>query len=122
MIVLRPKYLMIGGGIIFLLIMVSLAQEMNRRWQYQSEVDQLEKSAAQLQKNVVELENLNTYFRTPEYQERQAREKLNYRAPGEKVVLIPQNDSAAQASRAVVPAAAPAAVPWLWWKIFFVDQ
>lgn len=117
------RTMMIGATIIVFLILLSLGQELNRRWQYQREVDRLEAEVRDMKKSVIELENLNQYFRTPEYQERLAREKLNYHKPGEKVVLVPQNqsiDTTAENSAAVELLAV--SIPQLWWERFFVEN
>lgn len=106
--------------IVTLLLLVSLAQEMNRRIQIQREVRALEAKAADLQRAVIELGNLNQYFRTDAYQERLAREKLNYRAPGEQVVLIPENAQPATVATGQTEQAMATAPLEEWWKIFFV--
>ena len=120
---LRPKLIIGVTIVIVFLILLSLVQEMNRRWQVQREVQRLEEEVAGIQKEVVELDNLNTYFRTEDYQERLAREKLNYRAPGEQVVLIPEED-ATQTENELPQATADVSIstPMRWWRIFFVDS
>lgn len=108
--------------IVSLLLLVSLAQEMNRRIQIQREVRALETRAQDLERSVIELANLNQYFRTDAYQERLAREKLNYRAPGEQVVLIPENAQPATQAEEVAKAAEKSSPLEEWWKIFFVPE
>ena len=117
-----PKLVLSAAGIIALFIFISLAQEMNRRLQVQREVAQLETEVRALEKSVIEMESLNTYFRTDAFQERMAREKLNFRAPGEEVILL----SAENAIREV-PAVAGAeteevSIPRRWWDIFFAPR
>src|SRR3989344_5329036 len=85
--VLSPKLITSIAGIVAVFILVSLAQEMNRRLQVQREVAKLQQEVHGLEKTIVEMENLNQYFDTDDFQERMAREKLNYRAAGETVVL-----------------------------------
>ncbi|MEX1112482.1 MAG: septum formation initiator family protein [Candidatus Andersenbacteria bacterium] len=118
----KPKLIIGSTAIVVVLILMSLGQEVNRRWQVQREVAQLDQEVQALQKNVLELNHLNQYFRTDDYQERLAREKLNYRAPDEHVVLIP-DESAAQESKATLPKESKEQVanPMRWWRIFFVD-
>lgn len=117
----RPQIVLGITGIIALLIIFSLAQEANRRWQVQREVARLEKETSDMQKSLVALEQLNEYFRTPDYKERLAREQLNFRAPGEKVVLIPEH--AGTPTRETVKAnqkQSPLSIPLKWWYLFFV--
>jgi cell division protein FtsB len=40
-----------------------------------------------------ELEELNIYYQSNSYKEKQARLKLGYAKPGESVIIIPQDDS-----------------------------
>lgn len=123
MTLLRPKVVLGVAGLIIFFILLSLAQEMNRRWQVQREVRQLEQQVRGMERSVVELENLNQYFRTDDYQERLAREKLDYRAPGEKVVLIPEEDvSSSEASAAEEQDSPSVSIPERWWHIFFVEE
>lgn len=120
---LRPKIIISVTLVIVFLILLSLAQEMNRRWQIEREVALLDEEVSNLQKSVIELENLNQYFRTDDYQERLAREKLNYRAPGENVVLIPEEELTTPEAESLPQAESEQSVsiPMRWWQIFFVN-
>jgi len=108
------------AGIIVVFILFSLAQEMNRRLQIQREVAQLDQEARNLEKSIVEMEQLNQYFKTDSFQERMAREKLNYRAPGEEVVLIPEQDLEQAAVDTREVETREMAIPEKWWRVFFV--
>ena len=122
MAVLKPNFILGGTAIVALLILFSLAQEMNRRWQVQREVTKLEADVSKMERKVIELEQLNEYFSTPDYKERLAREQLNYRAPGEKVVLIPERVAGIQQSAAQEhQQEKERSTPLRWWHIFFVD-
>lgn len=118
---LRPKIVVGVTVVVVIMVLLSLVQEMNRRLQIQREVRQLEAQAEDMKKTITNLENLNQYFRTDDYQERLAREKLNYQAPGEQVVLIP--DEAAEPV-ATQKKEAERVMPIIekWWRIFFVDE
>ena len=119
---IRPNMVLIATGAIVLLIVLSLAQEVNRRWQVQTQIRELQSQVDAMQKHLVELQQLNEYFKTPDYQERLAREQLNYRAPGEKVVLIPEPAAGDQQTAAPSSPAAPQlSNPLKWWYLFFVN-
>lgn len=120
--ILRPKLIIGVGAGISLLILFSLGQEMNRRWQIQRQVQQLDSELKKAQHQVAGLANLNQYFRTDDYQERLAREKLNYQAPGEKVVLLPEQPPADVAAVSSEPEEVPPSIAMRWWKLFFVDE
>lgn len=119
---ISPKVMLGATGIIVLFILFSLAQEMNRRLQIQREIVQLEQEAREVEKSLIAMENLNQYFRTDAFQERMAREKLNYRAEGEKVVLITEDYQAAAVETQAVDERVDSSIPRRWWQIFFGDQ
>jgi cell division protein FtsB len=117
----QPKVILAVTAIIVALILISLAQEVHRRWQTAREIQKLETEVHNAQKQVVELQNLNQYFSTEDYQERLAREKLNYQAPGEHVVAVPENQT--QTATAAPTQEKPRqSIPLTWWKVFFVDD
>lgn len=118
----KPNVVLGITAVIVVLILFSLAQEMNRRWQVQREISRLEGEVNKMEKRVVELTQLNEYFSTPDYRERLAREQLNYKAPGEKVVLIPEHSSATQQTEEENKTAeTKRSIPLTWWYLFFVD-
>ena len=120
---MRLKLIMGVAALIALFLVVSLVQEMNRRWQVQREVQRLEQEVKESQRKTIELENLNQYFRTDDYQERLARENLNYAAEGEKVVLIPEDQVQIEVkSGNVLQKVELDSTPMRWWKILFVDE
>ena len=111
------------AGVIVFFLLLSLAQEVNRQWQAQREIQRLSDQVRQQQAAVVELENLNRYFRTDDFQERLAREKLNYRAPGEQVVLIPDAELRPESdSTEITQEPQILSVPRLWWDAFFAPR
>lgn len=121
MAILKPKLVVGAAGVVAVIVVLSLVQEMNRRMQIQREVRQLEAQAEEMKRTIASLENLNQYFRTDDYQERLAREKLNYQAPGETVVLIPDEEAVAAGAK---PSPPERAVPIIekWWRVFFVPE
>ncbi|MBI3251504.1 MAG: septum formation initiator family protein [Candidatus Andersenbacteria bacterium] len=118
---LQPRIVIGTTTIIILLILFSLGQEMSRRWQVERAVAQLEVEAGTLKKSVTELENLNQYFKTSDFQERLAREKLNYRAPGEEVVLVPEDSQVDEdvVGSQLIDRALVVPTPLKWWNAFF---
>lgn len=118
---LRPKWVVGITIVVAVVVLLSLVQEMNRRIQIQREVRKLETEVSEAERSITQLENLNQYFRTDDYQERLAREKLNYQAPGEKVILIPDETTGEIATSAPAP---ERVVPIIekWWRIFFVPE
>lgn len=107
-----------AAGIVAVLIIFSLVQEMNRRLSVQREIVRLESEANKLEKNLIQMENLNQYFKTDDFAELMAREKLNYRAEGEKVVLIPETEAVRDESEEG-EAIDNRSIPKRWWDAFF---
>lgn len=119
----RLKIGLVVAGFVMLFLIVSLVQEMNRRYQVQREVQALEAEVKTAERKTVELEHLNQYFRTDAFQERLARENLNYSAPGEKVVLVPEEAQDVKTVSNEVPnKEANPSTPLKWWQIFFVTE
>lgn len=119
----RPKLVIGVVAVAGSLLTISLVQEMNRRWQVQREVQGLEADVKTAERKVIELEQLNQYFRTDAFQERLARESLNYSAPGEKVVLIPEEAVPTEAqSGKVAQKTTLNSMALKWWKVFFVND
>jgi len=112
---------MATAGVVVLFILFSLAQEMNRRIQIQREVARLDQEVRGLDKEIAEMENLNEYFRSNAFQERVAREKMNYRAPGEEVVLIPEVLGEQVAVEENIVDSEPVSIPERWWRVFFIE-
>lgn len=119
---INPKVSLGIFVVVVLILLVSLAEEMNRRLQVQSEIQQLEQEVQSMERRVIELSHLNTYFGTEAYQERLAREKLNFRAPGEKVVLIPDGPSETDQPTASAPDQETSSIALRWWHVFFVEE
>lgn len=115
------KLILAAAGVVVLFILVSLAQEMNRRIQIQREVARLDQEVRSLDKKIAEMENLNQYFRSNAFQERMAREKMNYRAPGEEVVLMPEVLGEQDVVERSVVDSIPVSIPERWWRIFFIE-
>lgn len=116
----RLSLIATAAGIVVFFLLISLAQEVNRQWQVQREIARLQEDVRTQEATIVELENLNQYFRTDDYQERLAREKLNYHAPGEQVVLIPDTDLQEEATGlSTEDEIVDSPIPKMWWDVFF---
>jgi len=120
---LKPKLVVAVAAVIGLILIVSLVQEMNRRYQVQREVQALQQEVTSAERKVIELDQLNQYFRTDAFQERLARENLNYSAPGETVVLIPEEAAPVEVESSVISEEPEVySPPMKWWRIFFVED
>ena len=114
------KLILAAAVVVVLFILVSLAQEMNRRIQIQREVAELDQEVRGLDKEIAQMENLNQYFRSDAFQERMAREKMDYRAPGEEVVLIPEVLGEQTVVEESVVESVSFSIPERWRRLFFM--
>jgi uncharacterized protein YeeX (DUF496 family) len=117
--IFNTKILLVGAVVFLIVILSALAQEMNRRIQVQREVARLEQEVRDMDKSILEMENLNQYFRSDAYQERMAREKLNYREEGETVVLLPDEHSQVNTREEEEEEREKVFIPLSWWRTFF---
>jgi len=83
-----PKFLTLIGLIIVVLIAISLAKNMNKRYLAQQEMNQLEEEISKLENKNSELKNLIEYFESDQFIEEKARLNLGFKKRGENVVVI----------------------------------
>lgn len=63
-----------------------------QKYQIDKEIKKLEAETEKVKRDNEQLAGLIQYLQTPEYQEKQAREKLNLKKDGEMVVVLPDTD------------------------------
>ncbi len=74
------------------LIMVITAKMLVQKRVIDREVGKLQKQSERIKKDNEQLGSLIQYLNTPEYKEKEAREKLNLAKEGEHVVVLPSGD------------------------------
>jgi cell division protein FtsL len=77
-----------AGLTVLVLIGISLGKETYRKRQVQKEIEGLQDQVRQLNQENSELNNLIAYFSTQEFQEKEAREKLNLQKDNEQMVVL----------------------------------
>lgn len=103
----------VGSGLIQLVI---------RRRSVDADIARLEAEAEQLEGKNGEMTTLIQRFQTTAFLEREARLKLNMQKPGEEVIVIERNDTAAPAAlAAVLGVQTPNWKRW-WWYFFDREQ
>lgn len=68
-------------------------QEASRSRQIENEMKKLEEDAAKIKNDNLSLEDKIAYFKTQEFQESEAKKRLNYQKPEENVVIIKPSPS-----------------------------
>lgn len=83
-----------------------------------TEVARLQEQADKLAYDNKQLDELIKYMDTPEYKEREAREKLNLKKPGEEVYILAADSNAGQVAGAQEEAQSN---PKKWFNYFFKE-
>lgn len=111
------------GLVAVALISVAIYKENARKKQVQAEIDSLEKQAEQIRKENASLTDKIAYLGSGDFQEKEAKDKLNLQKPDESVVIIqpersvdnPQEAKEDSRQQVVVKVS----MPEKWWKYFF---
>jgi len=118
----------LAGLAVLVLIGISLGKEVYRKRQIQKEIDGLQSQISQMGQQNGDMENLISYLSSTDFQEKEAREKLNLQKGDEKMIVL-RKDVVPADSQPQVNAAAPQAPPednspnWQkWWKYFFAAK
>lgn len=119
-----PKLVLICGFFILAAVSFFLAKEYYRKRQIQAEITGLEQEAAKINRENLEIQDKIAYLQSQDYQEREAKDKLNLQNPGENVVVIKPGVAREQGIKAEnenLPQPLPPDVsnPQKWWKYFF---
>jgi len=82
------KIILIPAILVIILVITALARETYKKNQIQREIDTLKEKALQIDKESSHIQEKITYLGSAEYQEKEAKDKLSLRSPGESVVVI----------------------------------
>lgn len=100
---------------------VAMIKEIIRQVEINQQITALEQQIGALQQQNSELDTLLEYFNSSAFQEKQMKERLNMQAPGERVVMIPNEAMPDSGTVQVVPVQpeAPVSNVIKWRKYFF---
>jgi len=82
------RLLLAISTLILVCLSAGLGKEFYRGYQIQREIESLKKDIESFRKSNYELSKLIEYYKTDEYKEVQARERLNLKKDGEKIIVI----------------------------------
>lgn len=118
----------LAGLAVLVLIGISLGKEVYRKRQIQKEIDGLQSQIGQLGQQNGDMENLISYLSSTDFQEKEAREKLNLQKSDEKMIVL-RKDVVEPESQPRETTVNPQAPPednspnWQkWWKYFFASR
>lgn len=112
----RVVHLVIAA--LLLAVVVSFGREVARRYAISRELSGLRAQAEELQKQKSQLSDMIDYFRSPLFQEQEARTKLGLAKPGESVVIVPLTDDN-QTEKVQQEPQQTISNPLKWWLYFF---
>ena len=90
---LESKKATILFSIALIFVMVFAAKILYQKYQIDREIANLQKQADKIKQDNNQLSYLIQYFSTEQYQEKEAREKLNLQKEGEHVVVLPNGSN-----------------------------
>lgn len=90
------------GLLLTIYIFALLTSESTKSYHLRQKEDELQAQIDKLQADIEELGYKISYYKTDEYKEKLAREKLNMQSPGESVVIVRGKDNAGQSSSSVL--------------------
>jgi cell division protein FtsB len=117
----------LAGLTVLVLIGISLGKEAYRKRQIQKEIDGLQTQISQMGQENSNMENLIGYLSSTDFQEKEAREKLNLQKDDEKMIVLRKD--AVQSSNQMEKIENTVATPedtspnWQkWWRTFFATK
>ncbi|MCX6762289.1 MAG: septum formation initiator family protein [Candidatus Moranbacteria bacterium] len=118
----------LAGLTVLVLIGISLGKEAYRKRQIQKEIDGLQTQISQMGQENSNMENLLGYLSSTDFQEKEAREKLNLQKGDEKMIVLrkdPLQGTNNQPGKIEGVAATPedSSPNWQkWWQTFFATK
>jgi cell division protein FtsB len=90
---LYSKYSIFALSVVFLLVLIALGRESYFNYQTNREIKTLQEKIEELQKNNAELAEMEKYFQSEEFLEKEARLKLNLIRDGEKLIIVKEDEN-----------------------------
>lgn len=120
----RGQALLLGGAALLLYLILASLLATFQVYRIDKEIVKFRREILVLEEKNQELKNLIAYLKTDSFKEREARRKLNYRKPGEKVLVVP---NLAALTPEMTEGGGAAETPELkelpnylkWWRYFF---
>lgn len=107
----KLKLIVLGVG---LLLAIKLSLNIWRLWKTGDKVTQAQAQLEQVKREQEELRSKLAYAQSPEFVEREAREKLGYGREGEIIVILPELEASSNQSTTISESP-----PWRqWWDLY----
>lgn len=123
---LHSRTLLVIEACIVIFLVFAIGKEIIRRQDVQSEVSRLEQQIIQLEQQNIQLAQVLKEMTSDNFQEKEARLKLDLQKPGETVVLIPQTTAEGkievEVKKEFEAQVARSSNAEKWWLYFFGQQ
>jgi len=118
------KIVVFLGVIAIIFISVAIYKEAAKKRQIQSQIDQLQQEAEKISRDNALTQDKIAYLESTDYQEREAKDKLNLQSPDENVVVVKptiaeEGKAQEKASPVIPPLPEKISNPEKWWNYFF---
>jgi len=130
---MRLFFLKLGiliGIILLCLISFSTYKEISKKKKIQNEITKLQEEAKKINKENLDIQEKISYLESRDFQEKEARDKLNLQKPGENIVIIKPTilENNAEEKKAEGNSVQKnsvekisTSIPLKWWNYFFGD-
>lgn len=120
---LKQRTITVFGLLIFIYLLLGSGKLIYENYRVHQDEKILSHEVDELEQRNLELQSLLAYYRTDSYKEKEARARLGYQEPGERVVVVPKpkNEelvSITQPGKRARPETPPSN-PEQWWEYFF---
>lgn len=118
------RIIILLGFILAGFIIFASSKETYRKRQVEQEISNLKKEAERIEKNNIELSGKIAYFESRDYQEKEAKDKLNLQDPKENLIIVKPGLSAEQQKKEEAPSSGQKLTiresnVQKWWDYFF---
>lgn len=111
------KFFLVFCVFIFFVVLLSLARGTIRSYKVDSEITDLQVEINNLDYKNQELGQLITYLKSDTFIEQEAKLNMGYQRPGEKLVIITDQDMPVKSE--IKPVNVNTSNPLKWWQYFF---
>ncbi|MDD4289954.1 MAG: septum formation initiator family protein [Patescibacteria group bacterium] len=118
-----------SSKIFFVLVLIfsiylatNLYKDLQQRKRIKQEIQNLKNQINEVDTQNNDLKNLISYFETDEYAESFAREKLGFKKPGEKIIILPKQENVSNESENRNEKAKIYDNIKSWWAYFFASK
>lgn len=113
------KYSLFASMAIFLLLIIALGRESYINYQTNQEIKELQEKIEELKKSNVELAEMEKYFQSEEFLEKEARLKLNLIRDGEKLIIVKEEEQNSIEEQSEEEKSESVSNFRNWWRYFF---